>query len=215
MPLPNVAGTTFVNNYTGQDKLSYERDNFDAKVNWQVKPNFQTFAKFSYSPSLIYDGPILGDAGGRLHRRRPARARLPVTPTLATLGGTYTFSPDAPARRHAWATRTRSWVASTISTPTNGLEDMGIPGTNGPDRLQGGIPSFQITNWSNMGNPNTGNPFQFNDKQYVASISLQWVKSSHAFRFGYDYQKPADEPLPAPGRHLPDRARHLPVQRQT
>jgi hypothetical protein len=42
-------------------------------------------------------------------------------------------------------------------------DKMNIPGTNGPDRLQGGLPSFQITNWSNLGNDNTGNPFQFND----------------------------------------------------
>ena len=66
---------------------------------------------------------------------------------------------------------------------------MQIPGTNGPDRLQGGIPSFQITGWANLGNPNTGNPFQFDDKQYVGSMNLHMgERQSHAFRFGYDYQ---------------------------
>ena len=186
MPLPNVAATTYVNNYTGKDKLSYARDNFDAKVNWQVKPNFQTFAKFSYSPSLIYDGPILGDAGGdSIGGGQPGEA--PGDTYLATLGGTYTFSPTL--LLDVTLGYTHQKLGGEYDLDTNyGLEDMGIPGTNGPDRLQGGIPSFQITNWSNMGNPNTGNPFQFNDKQYVASISLQWVKGSHAFRFGYDFQ---------------------------
>ena len=26
------------------------------------------------------------------------------------------------------------------------------------------------------------------DKQYVATVSLQWMKGAHAMRFGYDYQ---------------------------
>ncbi len=49
------------------------------------------------------------------------------------------------------------------------------------------MPSFQVTGWANMGNPNTGNPFQFDDKQYVASVNLSWFKSAHAIRTGLDY----------------------------
>ena len=129
-------------------------------------PRLQTFAKFSYSPSTIFDAPILGDAGGdSIGGGQPGTA--PGDTYLATLGGTYTLQPDAAARRHARLTRTRSWAATYDLDRNYGLEDMRIPGTNGPDLLQGGIPSFQVTNWSNMGNPNTGNPFQFNDYQYV------------------------------------------------
>ena len=63
---------------------------------------------------------------------------------------------------------------------------MNIPGTNGPDRLQGGLPGFQITNWANLGNTNTGNPFQFSDKTYSASVNLQKVHGSHVFRGGVE-----------------------------
>jgi outer membrane receptor protein involved in Fe transport len=186
MPQPNVSGTTFVNNYTGQSELTYERDNIDSKINWQVSPRLQTFLKFSYSPSLIFDAPILGDAGGdSIGGGQPGTA--PGDTYLATLGGTYAISPTL--LLDVTIGYTHQKLGGEYDLDRNyGLEDMHIPGTNGPDRLQGGIPSFQISNWSNMGNPNTGNPFQFNDKQYVGSISLQWMKSSHAFRFGYDYQ---------------------------
>jgi hypothetical protein len=70
-----------------------------------------------------------------------------------------------------------------------GLDVLHIPGTNGPDRLQGGIPSFQITGWANLGNPNTGNPFKFHDKQFTLADNFSWTKGSHGIRFGLDYQK--------------------------
>jgi outer membrane receptor protein involved in Fe transport len=186
MPPPNVAGAAFVNNFTAKGKISYKRDNFDAKVNYNASSKLQFFAKFSYSPSLIFDGPILGDAGGdSIGGGQPGEA--PGDTYLAGIGGTYTLRPNLLLDVNLGYTHQKLGAEYDLDR-NYGLEDMGIPGTNGPDRLQGGIPSFQITNWSNMGNPNTGNPFQFDDKQYVATVSLQWMKGAHALRFGYEYQ---------------------------
>ncbi len=186
MPAPNVGGTTFVNNFTAQDKISYERDNIDTKLNWQANSRLQVFGKYSYSPSLIFDAPILGDAGGdSVGGGQPGEA--PGRTHVAAIGGTYTLS--STLLLDGTLGYTKQKLGAEFDLDRNwGLEDMGIPGTNGPDRMQGGIPGFQITNWSNLGNPNTGNPFQFDDKQYVAAVSLQWTKKAHALRFGYDYQ---------------------------
>ena len=186
MPQPNVDGAGFVNNYTAKGKISYLRDNIDAKVNYSASSSLQLFAKFSYSPSLIFDAPILGDAGGdSIGGGQPGEA--PGDTYLAGVGGTYTISPNLLLDVNLGYTSQKLGAEYDLDQ-NYGLEDMGIPGTNGPDRLQGGIPSFQVTNWSNMGNPNTGNPFTFDDKQYVATVSLQWMKGAHALRFGYDYQ---------------------------
>ena len=62
-----------------------------------------------------------------------------------------------------------------------------IPGTNGPDRLQSGMPSFQVTGWANMGNPNTGNPFQFDDKQYVGTRTCRGSRARTRCAPGFDY----------------------------
>jgi outer membrane receptor protein involved in Fe transport len=186
MPEPNVGGATFVDNYTAKGKISYLRDNIDAKVNYSASSKLQLFAKFSYSPSLIFDGPILGDAGGdSIGGGQPGEA--PGDTYLGGIGGTYAINQNLLLDVNLGYTHQKLGAEYDLDT-NYGLVDMGIPGTNGPDRLQGGIPSFQILNWSNMGNPNTGNPFQFNDKQYVAAVSLQWMKGPHALRFGYDYQ---------------------------
>jgi len=34
-----------------------------------------------------------------------------------------------------------------------GLDYLGLPGTNGPSRLYGGWPQFNISNYANLGNP--------------------------------------------------------------
>ena len=65
-----------------------------------------------------------------------------------------------------------------------GSDVLGIPGTNGSDRLQGGYPDFVISGFSSLGNPNISNPFLFRDNQYLGSLNLSWVKGSHSFRFG-------------------------------
>jgi hypothetical protein len=50
------------------------------------------------------------------------------------------------------------------------LQAAEIPGANGSgDFMQGGIPSFQTSNWANMGNANTGSPFLL---QYLQPPSL-------------------------------------------
>ena len=78
--------------------------------------------------------------------------------------------------------------AENVDIDTNyGLEVLGIPGTNGPDRLQGGYPRFVITGFSSLGNPNVSNPFSFSDNQYVAVSNLSWMKGSHWLRFGGEY----------------------------
>ena len=90
--------------------------------------------------------------------------------------------------------------APDLDDELSGSTDMNIPGTNGPDRLQGGMPCFQITNWANLGNPNTGNPFQFRDKQYVATVNLQWMRQRTRVPRRVRLPEPADQSLPAAGR---------------
>src|SRR5215475_3843272 len=84
------------------------------------------------------------------------------------------------------STRQRCNAESTDITSNFGLDTLHIPGTNGPDPLQGGIPAFQFNTFSNLGNPNTGNPFVFRDNQYVGNANMTWVKGKHQFRFGIE-----------------------------
>ena len=76
---------------------------------------------------------------------------------------------------------------------------LGIPGTNGDGApggdsfLYNGLPSFQFLDsggnsvGTNLGNPNTGNPFLFRDNQWVSGANLSWIHGKHALRGGIEW----------------------------
>ncbi len=103
------------------------------------------------------------------------------------MGGTYTFTPSLLLDVNVGFTRQRINAQSTDISSNFGLDTLHIPGTNGTDPLQGGIPAFQFNTFSNLGNPNTGNPFVFRDNQYVGNANMTWVKGRHQLRFGIEY----------------------------
>ena len=187
LPLPNQAGIT--NNFATTGVAEFNRTNMDVKINYDGG-KLTLFGRYSRSPTLIIDPPIFGEVSG------PAMngGQLGTAPGLINVfgfGGTYTFTPSVVLDANVGYTRQRLGAEGFDIVSNFGLEVLQIPGTNGPDRLQGGVPAFQINGgWTNIGNDNTGNPFLFRDNQYVAAANLSWLKGSHSFRFGADYLNP-------------------------
>jgi len=185
LPVPTLPG--FSNNFTAQGVAAFKRTNFDNKINWNVTKKLQMWGRFSYSPTDIEEPPVLGDAGGDALNG----GQLGVAPgkvyVFAT-GGNYTFEPNLVVD---WVYgQTLQNLGAEFDLDNNFcLDTMHIPGTNGPNHFQGGKCAFQISGWSNLGNPNTGNPFNFHDKQFAQSTNLSWIKGSHGLRFGVDYLK--------------------------
>src|SRR5262249_11069466 len=115
----------------------------------------------------------------------------PSTINVIGIGGTYTFSPTVVLDANFGYTRQHLGAQGFDIVRNFGLEVLQIPGTNGPDFLQGGVPSFQINGgWTDIGNNNTGNPFLFRDNQFVGAANVTWVKGAHSIRFGGDYMYP-------------------------
>ncbi|HEU4766584.1 MAG TPA: TonB-dependent receptor, partial [Pyrinomonadaceae bacterium] len=187
LPLPNQPG--FTNNFATAGVAEFNRTNMDIKINYDGG-KLTLFGRYSRSPTLIIDPPIFGEVSG------PALngGQLGTAPGLINVfgfGGTYTFTPTLVLDANVGYTRQRLGAEGFDIVSNFGLDVLRIPGTNGPDHLQGGVPAFQINGgWTNIGNDNTGNPFLFRDNQYVAAANLSWVKGSHSFRFGADYLNP-------------------------
>jgi hypothetical protein len=185
MPLPTGAG--FVNNFVANGVAVFNRFNIDNKINYVRSDKFTMFGRYSISPTDIVEPPILGAAGGdALNGGQNGNA--PGRVQVFGMGATYTFSPTLLLDANFGYTRQRLGAENFDLGSNFGLDTLKIPGTNGPDRLQGGIPSFQISGWANLGNPNTGNPFLFRDNQYLGTVNLSWLKRAHELRFGLDFQ---------------------------
>jgi len=188
LPLPNQPGNT--NNFAAFGVGEFNRTNYDLKINLVGGNKYTLFGRYSRSPALIIDPPIFGEVSG------PALngGQLGTAPSLINvfgIGGTYTFSPSMVLDWNVGYTRQNLGAQGFDIVSNFGLDVLQIPGTNGPDFLQGGVPAFQINGgWTNIGNDNTGNPFLFRDNQFVGAANLSWVKGAHSFRFGVDYMYP-------------------------
>ncbi len=184
IPGPNQSGTS--NNFFVSKTGFFHRDDLDAKVNYVPNDRSTVFGRYSLSRSFIFDPPALGAAdgnatlGGQLGN---AQSRIQV----AGLGGTYAFSSNLLLDVNGGFTRQRINATALDIGSDFGLNTLHIPGTNGTDPLQGGIPAFQFNTFSNLGNPNTGNPFVFRDNQYVTNANMTWIRGKHQVRFGIEY----------------------------
>lgn len=185
IPAPNIVSATPANNYFASGTYEFNRDNYDFKVNYIPSDKSTLFVRYSISPSQIFDPPSLGAAGGdALAGGQPGNAPGRVQSTA--IGGTYTLTPSLLLDGNIGFTRQRLGAQNVDIDKNYGL-DLGIPGTNGSDRLQGGYPRFSISGFSSIGNPNVSNPFLFRDNQYVAAGNLSWSRGAHNLRFGGEY----------------------------
>jgi hypothetical protein len=186
IPDPNLVTATPSNNYFASGTYEFNRDNYDFKVNYNPTEKSTMFVRYSISPSQIFDPPSLAAAGGdALAGGQPGNA--PGRVQSAGFGGTYTVTPRLLLDGNIGFTRQRLGAQNIDIDKNHGLETLGIPGTNGPDKLQGGYPRFTISGFSSIGNPNVSNPFLFRDNQYVAAGNLSWLRGAHNLRFGGEY----------------------------
>ena len=188
LPLPNVCATCFSNNFAPSGVAQFDRNNYDTKINWNWTDKTTIFGRYSLSNSVVFEPSIFGEAGGdALNGGQQGFA--PSRIQVVGVGGTHTFTPRLVADLNLGYTRQRLGAHDDNFGTNFGLDVLQIPGTNGSDELQSGIPSFQFNgNWANLGNANTGSPFLFRDNQYLLAANLSWLKGVHDWRFGIDYQ---------------------------
>ncbi len=182
-----------LNNFAGSGTALFNRDNADFKINYVPTQKSTLFGRYSFSRILVYDPPLLGDAGGDA----TAGGQLGSAPGLIQsvgLGATYTFTPHTLFDWNFGFTRQRLGATFDLGTP-KGLDLLKIPGTNGAgdpgaNFLYNGLPAFQLNSASasvNFGNPNTGNPYLFRDQQFVTGANLSWTHGKHNFRGGIEW----------------------------
>lgn len=192
-----------LNNFNGSGTALFTRDNLDAKINYVPNQNSTVFGRYSFSKTLVYDPPLLGDAvgdatnGGQL-------GEAPGLVQSVGLGATHAFSPTLLFDWNFGFTRQRLGSTFDLTSP-KGTDDLKIPGTNdvgttGDPSLYYGLPGFIFptgaaapnatpvpNNQAALGNAQPANPFTFRDQQYVTGANLSWNKAKHALRGGIEW----------------------------
>ena len=178
--------TQFLNNYDAYGSTTYTVDRYDWKVNYNPIEKAMIWGRYSISPMDIYDPLVLGKAGGdAFNGGNPGHAGGRVQ--VAAAGLTYTASPTLVFDGNAGYTRQNIGANGDPQDGDYGTDVLHIPGTNGTGPNYEGIPGFQIAGIANIGNTNTGSPFQFRDNQYTSDINVTKIKGSHNIRAGFEY----------------------------
>ncbi|HZT39271.1 MAG TPA: TonB-dependent receptor [Bryobacteraceae bacterium] len=185
VPEPNLAGD--LNNFFNSGTQRLNRNNLDAKVNWNRSRKQQIWVKYSVMDALVHGDFGLGKAGGSCLCDGGVGDGHTLT-QLAAIGQTYTVSPTFLIDGTLGWTRFGQNVKSPDLGTNFGRDVLGLPGTNGPDPRESGMPWFNIgSDYSSLGNTEGWNPLFRNDQSFTFNTNASWMKGAHEIRFGFDF----------------------------
>ncbi len=185
VPRSNQPGDT--NNYFNGGTQRLNRNNIDAKVNWNPSRKHQIYFKYSVMDALVHGDFGLGAAGGGCLCDGGGVGDGHTLVQIAGIGQTYTVSPTFLIDGTLGWTRFGQNVRSPDLGTNFGLDTLKIPGTNGPDPKEGGMPAFNFgSDYSSLGNTEGWNPLFRNDQSYTFNTNASWTKGAHEIRFGFD-----------------------------
>jgi Carboxypeptidase regulatory-like domain/TonB dependent receptor len=180
----------FFNNYDAFGDTTYTVGRWDWKVNYNPNDKVMTWGRYSISPMDSVAPLVLGKAGGdAFNGGNPGHAGGRVQVVAAGL--TYSLTPTLVLDGNAGYTRQHIGANGDPQDGDYGTDVLKIPGTNGVGPNYEGIPGFQTAGIANIGNTNTGSPFEFRDNQYTGVVNLSKTKGTHNLRFGFEYDKGA------------------------
>jgi hypothetical protein len=178
-PAPNNPGTNngLQNNLFLARQPKADRDNYDLKINWNRSPAHQIWGKVSVMDAQVADLFYLGveDVGTGDTRS-----------WLATFGQTWTLSPTLLLDGN-FGINNQNQTAQGGDFGTNfGTDVFGLPGTNGPDPRQSGLPYFNV-GLNTIGNNAGWTPLERKERSYTFTTNVTKLAGKHEFRGGFDF----------------------------
>jgi len=185
IPEPNLPGET--RNYFTSAATKTDRTSIDSKVNWNISDSFTMFSRFSLLDMNYLNGTTFGDVLGGAQIRSPGNPGQGDSRVYSfSTGMTYIVSPTFIIDGNIGIVAHNTGVEQPRLDENIGLDFLGIPGTNGPARYQGGWPRFGLSGYDAYGEVNAYMPYwRWDDQaQYVANFTVN--KGAHEIRWGMD-----------------------------
>ena len=184
VPLPNLAGNS--RNYFGTGNVPFNRHSGDAKVNWNIDERSSIFGKYSIMDATVQGQGVLGAGGGSGLVPGGGSGTGHTRVQVGGVGYTRIVSPNIVVDGNIGFARLGQSVLENDYGKNLGLTLLGIPGTNGPDPKQSGLPSFAIAGYETFGNVDSWTPEYRYDNVYTYVGNAAWNKGAHAIRMGVD-----------------------------
>jgi hypothetical protein len=198
-PLPNLPGDLLTSNYYATDSYIFDRKRVDAKVNWNASNKFTTFVRFGFLNYNMENPPIFGAAGGTQVASAGGNPGHGYGHTYSiTAAATYSVSPSFIVDAYV------GWTLLGSSVETPGLDQqsglaLGIPGTNGKEHYQGGLPRFSVGSYDDLGTTSEYLPYYRKDPSTNYVVNASKIRGEHDIRWGLDFSQLALNEIQAEG----------------
>ena len=192
LPLPNQTSPTdpfnLSGNYGVSGVLKLDRHLADLKMNWNAFSKLAVWGKMSYLTAPVNGKYAWGDLGG------PALGTEGVGDTktyVPTMGFTYTVSPRFLFDGTFGITRFDQAVTIPGLDKNVGLDEWGIPGTNGgrqfaSDKRYGSLPQLTGYGFDYIGFGATWTPVTRAERTYEYRTNFTYIRGAHEMRFGFE-----------------------------
>lgn len=170
-PLPNRPGTS--SNYFKEFVSTFKRNQYDLKLNWNRSPSHLIWGKLALMDATVSNLQKLSFDGGGLGKTKT---------WVATIGQTFTPSKSLVIDSTLGYSLLDQWGHGPDYGTNYGLQ-VGVPGTNGPDIRQSGMPVW-TNGMSAQGSTDSWNPYTRFDPTYTAAANVTKLAGAHSIRFG-------------------------------
>ncbi|MPY87011.1 MAG: hypothetical protein GEU99_03725 [Luteitalea sp.] len=173
-PLPNLPGDSA--NYFRQFTNTFDRNQYDLKINWNRSSSHQLWGKVGVMDSDVSNLHKLGfeDQGGGLGKTET---------WVATVGQTLTLSPTLVLDSTFGYSLLDQFGYGPDFGVNYGLDVLGIPGTNGPDIRHSGFPEL-VTGFTVVGPTETFFYYERYDPSWSFSTNVTKLAGKHQLKLG-------------------------------
>lgn len=186
IPLPNRPGTGA--NFLANGTQRMDRDNIDAKINWNRNARHSLWGKYSIMNADVACQPAFGPGGGAA--LCPAGSNIgngTLRTQVATIGTTYIFRPN-----FLWD-GVIGWTRQGQAITGFGFgsfyyRELNIPGVNGnsTELRDSGAPVIQLAGYTNFLNDTDTRPFFAHDSSWTTQQNFSLTRTRHDIRFGFE-----------------------------
>jgi hypothetical protein len=183
--LPSASTAAPNANYLAATSFAFNRTTTDEKIDWNASDKFTMFGHFGFLRYNDLDPQMFGEVGGPPISNYGGNEGQGVGHTLTlSVTGNYIASPRFVLDGNFGITRMVTDSRQLDLPKRQGLDVLGIPGTNGTRLFEGSWPKFAISNFTDLGTHNGYMPYLRNDPQFYWSGNATWVHGKHTLRFG-------------------------------
>ncbi len=192
LPLPTFPDR-LTDNYFASGPFTFTRHNIDAKMNYNASNKLAFTGRVGWLNFNFVNPPMFGDLGGLPINASASKMGKGLGNTVTLTGsGSYIVSPSLVVDAYTGITLITVRSEPPRMDENLGTDYLGIPGTNGGNRLYGGWPQFAVSDFSTIGYAGSnGTPYVDDNWQVQYTGNATWTKGTHTVRFGGDIVRQA------------------------